>query len=65
VEKPTALQAGTQKVGGKIRIFGAGLECSTLRAILEAEIDFLACFFYKHKLHLILPMMSQKKSEIC
>jgi hypothetical protein len=46
VEKPTALQAGTQKVGGKIWI-SAGSEHSTLRAISGAKIDFLACFFLK------------------
>ncbi len=48
VEKPTALQAGTQKVGGNIRIL-AGSERYTLRAISEANINFLACFFFKHK----------------
>jgi hypothetical protein len=40
------LQAGTQKVGGKKRI-SAGSESSTLRAILGAKINFLACFFSK------------------
>jgi hypothetical protein len=35
----------------------AGSESSTLRAILGAKINFLACFFLKHKLHVILPMI--------
>jgi hypothetical protein len=44
--------------------FGAGSERSTLRAILGAKINFLACFFSKHKLHFILPIIMQKNSEI-
>ncbi len=39
----------------------SGSERSTPRAILGAKINFLACFFYKHKLHLIQPMIIQKK----
>ena len=54
-EKLTTLQEGTQKVGRK-KEFRAGSEHSTLRAILGAKINFLACFFFKHKLYLILPM---------
>ncbi len=44
--------------------FPAGLKRSVLRAILGSKINFLACFFFKHKLHLILPIIMQKKSEI-
>ena len=44
--------------------FWAGSERYTLRAISEANINFLACFFFKHKLHLILPKIMQKNSEI-
>jgi hypothetical protein len=36
----------------------------TVRAISEANINFLACFFFKHKLHSILPKIMQKNSEI-
>ncbi len=63
MEKPAALQAGTQKVGWKIMISG-GSESSTLRAILGAKIDFLACFFLKHKLYLILPMTMLKQRNV-
>ncbi len=63
-EWPTTLEAGNQKVGG-ITGFWAGSERYTLRAISEANINFLACFFFKHKLHLILPKIMQKNSEIC
>ncbi len=62
-EKLTTLQAGTQKVAGK-KEFRAGSESSTLRAILGSKINFLACFFLKHKLHLILPKIMQKNLEI-
>ncbi len=36
----------------------------TLRAILGEKINFLACFFLKHKLHLILPMIMQKSQRM-
>jgi hypothetical protein len=52
----------TESGHSKIR---AGSERSTIGAILGAKIDFLVCFFLKHELNLILPMMSQKKSEKC
>ncbi len=44
VEKPTALDRALKKSAGK-KEFWAGSEGSTLRAILGAKIDFLACFF--------------------
>jgi hypothetical protein len=54
--KLTTPEAGTQKVGGK-KEFRAGSERFTLRAILGAKINFFTCFFFKHNLHLILPML--------
>jgi hypothetical protein len=62
VEKPTALEAGTQKVGGKIRISGRF-------RTLYSQSDFrgknllFGLPFFKHKLHLILPMTMQKNSK--
>ncbi len=53
--KLTTPEAGTQKVGGKIRISGR------IRT-LYSQSNFL---FLKHKLHLILPMALQKKSQLC
>ncbi len=58
MEKPTALQAGTQKVGGNRADQSAILSERFQRQILT----FLPAFF-QHKLNLILPMTMQKQTE--
>jgi hypothetical protein len=44
MEKPTALEAGIHKVGGKIRISGR-IRTLYSQSDLRAKINFLACFF--------------------
>jgi hypothetical protein len=55
--------SGHSKSRREHKDFWAGSERYTLRAISEANINFFACFFLKHKLHLILPMTMQKQTE--
>ncbi len=62
--KPTTPEAGTQKVGGKIRISGR-LRTLYSQSDFRGKNCLFGLLFLKHNLHLILPMMSQKKSELC
>ncbi|MFN9999753.1 MAG: hypothetical protein ACK559_01370, partial [bacterium] len=57
--------SGHSKSRRENKDFRARSETSTLRAISGAKIYFLACFFKKHKLRLILPMIMQENSEKC
>jgi len=55
-EKPTALQAGTQIVGGNIRILGQ-IRALYSQSDFRGKYQHFGLLFLKHKLHLILPMV--------
>jgi hypothetical protein len=61
VEKPAALEAGIQKVGSKIWILGR-IRTLYSQSDFSGKNKLFGPFFFKHKLHLILPMIIQKKS---
>jgi hypothetical protein len=63
-EKLTTLQAATQKVGGKKRISGRIRMLYSQSDFKVKKITFWPAFFFKHKLHLILPKIMQKNLEI-
>jgi hypothetical protein len=62
VEKLTALEAGIQKVGSKIWVLGR-IRTLYSQSNFRGKNKIFGPFFLKHKLHLILPMIIQKKSE--
>jgi hypothetical protein len=65
VEKPTALQAGTQKVSRENKDFGADQNAPLSEQFQEQKLTFWPAFCFKHKLHSILLMTMQEKSDKC